>query len=161
MLDAGHTDIPGDPNRTLDDVLEEMGDEHVRYRFESWDAFFDAVRETRPGWRPALEEQLRAGMREEGGAIVARADRRSAAAAWHGLLQEQPSSTHATLGTLDLPILLVLASRNDTADEAKRFRAAVPRAELVTVESGHELLADAPEATAELVGEWLVRHTAA
>jgi pimeloyl-ACP methyl ester carboxylesterase len=155
LLDAGHTDIPREPDKSLEQVLAEISEQHVRYRFADWHAFLDAARETRPRWRPALEERLRAGMREENGAIVAASDRRAAAAAWHGLLSEQPSSTHAALGAGDVPILLVLASENDTAAEVERFRAAVPRAELHTVESGHDLLADAPEETIALVGSWL------
>lgn len=94
-------------------------------------------------------------MHEVDATIVARADRRAAAAAWHGLLQEQPSSTHATLGGDDLPILLVIASENDTAAELERFRAAVPHAVVRRVESGHDLLADAPEETILLVAEFL------
>jgi pimeloyl-ACP methyl ester carboxylesterase len=145
LLDAGHTDIPGDQDRRLEDVLGEISEQHVRYRFDDWDAFVSAVREQRPRWRPALEERLRAGMREENGAIVARSDRRAAAAAWHGLLQEQPSSAHAALMRTRLPILLVLAARNDTTEEVERFRTAVPRAEVRSIDSGHDLLADAPE----------------
>jgi indole-3-glycerol phosphate synthase len=94
-------------------------------------------------------------MREVDGTIVANADRRAAAAAWHGLLQEQPSSTHAVLGRTRLPILLVLAVGSDTAAEAERFQHAVAHAELRSLESGHDLLADAPEATIALVSEWL------
>jgi pimeloyl-ACP methyl ester carboxylesterase len=155
LLDAGHTDIPGDPDRTLEDVLAELGEQHERYRFDCWDTFFAAAREARPRWRAALEEQLRAGMREEDGAIVPLADRRAAAAAMHGLQQQQPSSTHAALVSLEIPILLVLASRNDTAEEARRFEVAVPRAELVTIEGGHDLFADAPEDVAAVVADWL------
>jgi len=157
LLDAGHTDIPGEPDQPLEEILAELSEQQERYRFDSWEALFAAARETRPHWRPALEERLRAGMHEVDGAIVARADRRAAAAAWHGLLQEQPSSTHATLGRSDLPILLVIATRNDTAGELERFRAAVPRAEVRTIHSGHDLLADAPEETIAAVADFLER----
>jgi pimeloyl-ACP methyl ester carboxylesterase len=158
LLDAGHTDIPGDPAQSFDDIVAWFTEQHERYRFDSWDAFSAAARETRPRWRPALEERLRAGMDDVGGAIVARSDSRAAAAAWHGLLQEQPSSTHAALGASDLPILLVVATRNDTAAELERFRAAVPHAEIRTVDSGHDLLADAPEETIPLVADFLAAH---
>jgi pimeloyl-ACP methyl ester carboxylesterase len=157
LLDAGHTDIPGDPGQSLDDLLAVAAEQPERYRFPDWDAFFAAARETRQRWSPQLEERLRAGMHEVDGDVVARSDRRAAAAAWHGLIQEQPSSTHAALGQTDLPILLVTASRNDTAAELGRFRAAVPHAEVRTVESGHDLLADAPEETIRLVAEFLLR----
>jgi pimeloyl-ACP methyl ester carboxylesterase len=155
LLDAGHTDVPGDPDTSLDDVLAEVSEQHVRYRFADWNRFFAAARANRPHWRPALEERLRAGMREENGEIVARSDRRAAAAALHGLLREQPSTTHEALGKIDVPILLVLATDNDTAAEVARFRATVPQADLRTIECGHDLLADAPEKTIRTVGEWL------
>lgn len=155
LLDAGHTDIPGDSGRTLDEVLAEIGAQHERYRFAGWDEFLAAAHETRSVWRPALEERLRAGMREVDGEIVANSDRRAAAAAWHGLLQEQPSSTHAALGRTRLPVLLVLATRNDTSADAERFRQAVPQAEVRCIESDHDLLADAPAETSALVSEWL------
>jgi pimeloyl-ACP methyl ester carboxylesterase len=155
LLDAGHTDIPGDPRRTLDDVLTDIGEQHERYKFAGWDEFLAAARESRHRWRPALERRLRAGMREVDGSVVASSDWRAAAAAWHGLLQEQPSSTHSVLGHMELPTLLVLAAGNDTAAEAERFRKAVPHAELRSIASGHDLLADAPEETIALVSEWL------
>ena len=155
LLDAGHTDVPGDPGRSLEDVLSELSTQQERYRFADWDEFVAAARETRPSWRPALEERLRAGMHERDGAIVARSDRRAAAAAWHGLVQEQPSSTHDALGRSETPVLLVVAARNDTAEELERFRAVVPHAEIRTVDSGHDLLADVPTETIDLVGDWL------
>jgi len=155
LLDAGHTDIPGSPEQTLEGVLAQLAERPERYRYADWDAFLSAERETRPRWRPALEERLRAGMREVDGAVVARADRRAAAAAWHGLAQEQPSSTHARLGQSGLPVLLAIATRNDTAAELERFRAAVPHAEIVRIDSGHDLLADAPEETIRVVADWL------
>ena len=155
LLDAGHTDVTGDARRPLDDVIADFTAQQERYRFAGWDEVLTAARESRPRWRPALEERVRAGMREDDGAIVANSDPRAAAAAWYGLLQEQPSSTHAALAQSALPILLVLAAENDTAVEAERFRAAVPQAELRWVEAGHDLLADAPEETTALVAEWL------
>jgi pimeloyl-ACP methyl ester carboxylesterase len=155
LLDAGHTDIPGE-ERSLAEVLEDLSSQHERYRFESWEAFLEAAQQARPAWRPALEERMRAGMVEQGGAIVARADRRAAAAAWHGLLQEQPSSAHVALGQAQIPVLLVLAAENNTTDETERFRRAVPQAEVRVIDSGHDLLADAPAETIALVGDWLL-----
>lgn len=155
LLDAGHTDIPGDPAPSLAEMLENVSTQHERYRFDSWDAFLAAAQETRPRWRPALEERLRAGMREQDGEIVARSDRRAAAAAFHGLHQEQPSSAHDALGQSGVPVLLVLAAQEDTASEAEHFRAAVPQTEVRVVDSGHDLLADAPEETIDLVAAWV------
>ena len=155
LLDAGHTDIPGDPEPSLAEMLESVSAQHERYRFDNWDAFLDVAKETRPRWRPALEERLRAGMRERDGAVVARSDRRAAAAAFHGLLHEQPSSAHSALGESGLPVLLVLAAQQDTATEAERFCAAVPQTEVRVVDSGHDLLADAPAETIALVADWV------
>lgn len=156
LLDAGHTDLPGDPARGLDEVLAELSEQQERYRFADWDAFFAAVRERHPHWRPALEERFRRGMRvDENGEIVAASDQRAAAAAWHGLLQEQPSSAHAQLSRSGVPVLLVLAAQNDTAAERDRFRAAVPQLELRAIDSQHDLLADAPDETIRTIGEWL------
>jgi pimeloyl-ACP methyl ester carboxylesterase len=156
LLDAGHTDIPGDPGRSLDDVLAELSAQQERYRFASWADFLDAVRATRSAWRPALEERIRAGMQEDAsGEIVARSDRRAAAAAWHGLLQEQPSSAHDALGRSGLPVLLVLATRNNTSNELELFRAAVPQVETREIDSDHDLLANAANETIQAVGEWL------
>ena len=98
---------------------------------------------------------VRAGMTERDAVIVARSDRRAAAAAWHGLLQEQPSSAHAALGESCLPVVLVLGSRNDTTAEVERFRDVVPPVDVRTIESGHDLLADAPAETIAVVAEWL------
>ena len=39
----------------------------------------------------------------------------------------------------------------------ERFRAAVPHGEVVTVESGHDLLADALDETVAAVGDFVVR----
>jgi pimeloyl-ACP methyl ester carboxylesterase len=155
LLDAGHTDIPGDRDRTLEDVLAELGERQERYRFDTWADFFAAARESQPIWRASLESRLRAGMRETDAGIVANADRRAAAAALHGLLQEQPSSAHRQLGHEKVPILLVTASHNDTAAELDRFRRSVPHAEVYELESGHDLLADAPDETIALVSEWV------
>ncbi len=160
LLDAGHTDIPGDPAVPLEDLLAQLHHQAARYRFPSWDAFFASAREEHPTWRPALEERLRAGMVEQGAAVVARSDRRAAMAVWHGLLQEQPSSTHTALGTLDVPILLVLATQNPTGEDTARFRELVPRASIVEIDSRHDLFADAPERTAAVVADWLVDRLA-
>jgi pimeloyl-ACP methyl ester carboxylesterase len=78
-----------------------------------------------------------------------------------GVVEEQPSSTLGPLGRLNIPILLV-ASTETLAEERgrralERFQTAVPRATVHTLESSHDLLGDAPEATIELVGSWLAR----
>lgn len=157
LLDAGHTDIPADSSVSLDDLVTAMSREQEGYRFPSWDAFVETARETRPHWRPALEERLRAGMEERGGEVVARSDPRAAAAALYGLLQEQPSTTHRALGTTGIPVLLIVASGSDSEQELELFRAAVPDADIRSLDSGHDLLADAPDETIALVADWLLQ----
>jgi pimeloyl-ACP methyl ester carboxylesterase len=76
-------------------------------------------------------------------------------------LQEQPSSAHAALGATDVPVLLVLASQNELTRETDAFVRAVPQTEVRVVDSGHDLLADAPEETIALVSEWLRSNSAA
>jgi pimeloyl-ACP methyl ester carboxylesterase len=115
LLDAGHTDIPGDPSLSLDDIV--------------------------------------AGMAQQGGYEFP--SPRAAAAAVYGLMQEQPSTTHGELGRTRIPVLLAVASQNDTTAEVDRFRAAVPDAQVATIDSGHDVLADAPDETIALVGDWL------
>ncbi len=160
LLDAGHTDV--DDGKSLEERTAELELQQAGFRFPGWDAFLELAREQRAAaWRPAVEERLRAGMREAGDAVVARSDPRAAAAALHGLTLEPPRSTLDALGRLELPILLVLASGNDTAAATGRFRAAVPHAEIRTIESGHDLLGEAPEETIALVGDWLETTSAA
>jgi pimeloyl-ACP methyl ester carboxylesterase len=80
---------------------------------------------------------------------------RAAAAAVFGLIQEQPSTEHGALAATGIPVLLIVASSNDSTEEVERFRTAVPQVVVRVVESGHDLFADAPGETVALVGDWL------
>ena len=153
LLDAGHTDV--ELEQTRGELEREFAAEQERFEFGSWEEYFDAVRSRVPSWRPALEERYRAAMRDDGGRIVPRSSARAAAWALLGVAAERPSSTHERLGELGIPVLLVLAGRNDTSEEAERFQLAVPQADVRTVDAGHDLIADAPEETAGLVAGWL------
>jgi 3-oxoadipate enol-lactonase len=161
LLDAGFTDFQDSPRFGGErDLATRTAEADARAaRFESWDSYLDSLRPHVRRWRPALEERARGGVRELEGMIVPIVPSDVVAAAAHGVVVERPSSTLATLGTLELPILLLVAT--DTVDQEwarlalERFRAAVPRAEVLTVESGHDLLADAPGQTIRAVGEWL------
>jgi pimeloyl-ACP methyl ester carboxylesterase len=156
LLDAGHTDAAdtaGWEAVSLEERIAVLQAEPVS--FPSWDSLLEAARGRATAWRPALEERIRAGMEERDGSVVGRADPRALAAALHFLDLEPPSSTLAALAGLDAPILLVLASRNDTTRQVERFRAAVPAAETRTIDSEHDLLAHAPAATIELVAAWI------
>jgi pimeloyl-ACP methyl ester carboxylesterase len=156
LLDAGHTDArdtPGWEELTLEERIAEW--ETSELSFPDWDALLALARERATDWRPALEERIRAGMHERGGVVVARADPRAAAAALHWLGAEPPTSTFSALSDLELPILLVLASRNDTSASVQRFRATLPAAEIRALDSEHDLLAHAADETIALVGDWV------
>ncbi len=168
LLDAGYTDLQDRPDyedEPREELITAFEEAQARFRFDRWDEFFAAMRERRPNWRASLEERLAAGMREEAdGTLVARADATAAAAAWHGVALEPPATTTLhELAALELPILLLTASqtlaRPDGARALERFRDALPRADVVTLESGHDLLGDAPAETIHGVGRWLRQAT--
>jgi pimeloyl-ACP methyl ester carboxylesterase len=162
LLDAGHTDAQDGAlwaDVTLEERIPQIR-ESLTYAFPTWDDMLAQARERATAWRPALEERLRAGMDEREGGIVPRADPVAVAAALHWVGVERPSEQLPLLGGhLDLPILLVVATRNDTSAQVERFRSAVPHASIATVDSEHDLLAHAPDETAAVVADWLLERT--
>lgn len=161
LLDAGFTDLKDHPTyeeKTLEERVAEATGLHREFRFEDADALFAAARERYAARTRLLEERLLAGMRDEGGTLVARLSPEAYGAAGHGTAVEPPSATLGTLAALDLPILVVAATAT-LAGHGKpaleRFRAAVPRAAIRVVESGHDLFADAPDETIRIVGDFL------
>jgi pimeloyl-ACP methyl ester carboxylesterase len=161
LLDAGYDDVPDD-GKDLAARIADMRTMQDGFRFASWDAFLESARERRPRWRPALEAQLRAGMREDGGELVAAASADAAGAALHSVIVEPPTAQLPAVGRTGLPVLLVTSGERAGDDEGQapvtRFRVAVPQAEVVHVpDSGHDLLADAPEQTITAVGEFVAR----
>ena len=162
LLDAGYTDLQDDrrfSERSLDELREEF--RAVPARFDSWDAYLEVARTRVRTWRPALEERARAAMREEDGAVVPLAESDTIAAAFHGVALEPPS---AVLAEIRCPVLLVTASdtvANLGERPLERFRAAVPHAEVVQLDSSHDVLADALEPTLDAVGDFVVRNARA
>jgi pimeloyl-ACP methyl ester carboxylesterase len=153
LIDAGHTDVELALGR--DELVSALSAEQSAFSFGCWEDFDAAV----PGLataRPSLRERFHAGMTERDGRIVVRADAEAAAWALHGVAAEPPSAAHAPLAAGATPILLVLASDNDTREAATRFGAVVPHAEQAEIAGGHDLFADAPEALASLVADWLL-----
>jgi pimeloyl-ACP methyl ester carboxylesterase len=153
LLDAGHTDV--ELEQTREELERELTEQQATWEFASWDEYLDAVRPRVRGWRPALEQRYRAAMAAHGGRIVPRASAPAAAWALHGVASEPPSSTHAALRALELPILLVIASESGDEEAARRFQAAVPHADVRTVDGGHDIIADAATETIPLVANWL------
>lgn len=156
LLDAGHTDVELAQSRY--ELEAAFVADQEEYAFDSWNAFVAATRARVRTWRPQLEERFRAGMEEREGRIVVRADPRAAAWALHGVAVEPPSGVHLRLAPLELPILLVRSEEADDAEALARFTAAVPSAEVRSVAGGHDLLADAPDETIDVVGDWLASH---
>jgi pimeloyl-ACP methyl ester carboxylesterase len=146
LLDAGYSDFGTDESR--EELVRRFEADQAEFAFESWDAFFDFVRERVREWRPSLEPRYREGMVEVDGKIVPRASARAAAWARYGLAAEPPRAAHARLSA---PVLLLLAADADPEDFAER----VPQAVVERVDSGHDIVEDAPDETARLVAEWL------
>lgn len=162
LLDAGYTDAqdrPGFVEPDLATVTAQMVEQAREFRWSSWEECFAFFRPHVPQWGASHERRLRAGLREEEGAIVPVVSPEVAAAAAYGVAAEPPSATLSRLGRLGLPILLVAASETVATEHGARalarFRGAVPAAEVVEVESGHDLLLDAPEATVAAVSAFL------
>jgi len=163
LLDAGYQDVPAD-GKSLDERVEDARATQAEFRFDDWEGLFAAAREAGGRWSPEREERLRAGMREEDGKLVVAASPDAAAAALHGVITEPPTEQLAALGRTGLPVLLVTSGERAGDEEGKAavawFRAAVPHAEVVHVpDSGHDLLAEAPEKTIRAVGEFLSRES--
>ncbi len=164
LLDAGYQDVPAD-GKSLEQRVEEARTMQAGYCFKDWDTLFAAAREGAKRWGPEHEERLRAGMREEEGRLVPAASPEAGAAALHGVITEPPTEQLTALGGTRLPVLLVTSGERAGGEEGQaaveRFRDAVPQAEVVHVaDSGHDLLADAPEPTIRAVGKFLARPAA-
>ncbi len=167
LLDAGYTDFqdrPGYEEMDLAAVTAISVEQARDARWSSWEDCFEFFRPFVRTWRPALEERLRAGMREENGLIVPVVQPDVFAAASYGVMVEPPSATLESLEKLEVPILLVVASDTISTEHGRRalerFRSAVPDAEVVEVDSGHDLLADAPEDTLAVLDRWAQRSVA-
>jgi len=162
LLDAGYQDM-ADDGKDLPVRIDEARAATAEYTFPDWDAFLEAAREGRRRLSPALDERLRAGMREEHGRIALVSAAEAAGAAIHGVISEPPTAQLETIGQLALPVLLLVSSeRGDTDDgqaAVERFQRVVPLAKVVRIaDSGHDLLADQPEETIRCVGEFVREH---
>jgi pimeloyl-ACP methyl ester carboxylesterase len=146
LLDAGYSDVETGESR--DELVRSFEADQREFAFESWDAYFAWVRERVRDWRPTLEPRYRDGMTERDGKIVARASAWAGAWALHGVATEPPRSTHVRLS---VPVLLILAADAEPEGFAER----VPQAVVERVDSGHDIVEDAPEETVRLVANWL------
>jgi pimeloyl-ACP methyl ester carboxylesterase len=146
LLDAGYAGHPTD--RTRDELVREFEADQAAFAFESWDAYLDWVRTRVRAWRPTLEPRYREGMTEAGGRIVPRANARAAAWAMYGVSVESPRDVH---DRITAPVLLLLAADADPEDFALR----VPQAVVHSLDTGHDVVEDAPDETIRLVAGFL------
>ena len=167
LLDAGYTDFqdrPGFREQDLAAITAETVEQARSLRWSTWDECFERFRGYVRTWGPSHERRVREGMREEDGQIVPAVPPEVVAAAAYGVISERPSGTLERLGRLDVPILLVVASDtigNEWGRAAlDRFRQAVPEAEIEEIDSGHDLLADAPSQTVASITAFLDRAAA-
>ena len=166
LLDAGFTDFqdtPGFEQPTFEQMLEQ----NRAFGFETWEAVMEAMQARTRVWRPGLEAANRSAFHEVDGKIVpkivARVAPEAMAAAALGVMVEQPSLTLPELGRLELPVLLVASTGTVGTDWGRaaleRFREHVPSADVLELDSGHDLLADAFEETISAVASWLRQKT--
>ncbi len=113
----------------------------------------DVGYQSEQGDAPTLEERRA----ETAGADFV--DPEFAAAALHGVDIEPPTAMLPALARARVPVLLLAATEPHVerrADDLATFRSALPHAEVQTIAgAGHNLLGDAAEATARMVGTWL------
>ena len=151
LLDAGYTDLQDDPDFSKP-ALEDL---RAQLEAFSWDDFLAASQARARSWRQALEARARAAVRAEDGALVPVVSADALAASLNGVAAEPPS---AVLAGIHCPVLLVAATETlARLGEAplNRFRAAVPHAEVVRLDSSHDVLADALEPTLVAVVDFL------
>jgi pimeloyl-ACP methyl ester carboxylesterase len=96
-------------------------------------------------------------MREDDGSIVPLVASETLADALYGVAVERPSRA---LPEIRCPALLVAATETlERFGQAplERFRAAVPHGDVLTLDSGHDVLADARDETIAAVGDFVTR----
>jgi hypothetical protein len=145
-------DQPGFRDRSLEELDAEVRASQAGF---GWDDYLANARGRVRSWRPALEARARAGMHDDGDAIAPLVAPETLAAAFHGVTEERPS---VVLGDIRCPVLLVAAEETlaQLGDAPlQRFRAALPDADVVTLASSHDLLADALEETVAAVGAFV------
>jgi pimeloyl-ACP methyl ester carboxylesterase len=167
LLDSGHLDYADVPGSNAQFTFEERLAE-VRERLEPLPSRA-ALREVLEGEvrRPLTDELFTAvelGVRElAGGSLEPRLAAETRAAAMQALIRTRSSEDWPVLADAAVPVLLLLASEpaetralNEPA--AKRFRAAIPHADIRFCEGwGHDLIADGGPALGAIVADWLDR----
>lgn len=162
LLDAGYgdpRDQPGVEPLAYEQRLEQARAAGESWRWADWDAFEADAREGLHRWTPELAAVFRAGLREDGHAVVARVAPEARAAIQDELYRGSIVSSWGALA--QLPVLMLVATEPEAlepyrAEAVARFRAAVPDADVRRLEgAGHDLVVDVGPELGELVAAWL------
>jgi pimeloyl-ACP methyl ester carboxylesterase len=160
LVDGGYLDPEHEHGDSLDEARGYWRSQ-PGWRFPSWDAVLADARETFPRWSAGMEEYVRSAYREENGEVVSTVGPDVYAAAMHGIHRSPPSSVHARLAAIGVPVLLLGATEPPKenvrrVEWRKRFSTTVPQAEIRILQGAPHLMLEArPEETARAIGEWL------
>jgi len=165
LLDGGHIGQPdfvafgGNADPEL--AVQEVRAQHDDFRWPTWEAYLDFVREQTPRWSEELEQAARSGMRVVDGEILPPfdgAELERIVRAYHDydpslLLPALPRST---------AVLLVVAHGDEFDSErerfVERFRQLVPAADVERVDSGHDVVWGVGPPLGDLIADWLSRR---
>lgn len=154
LLDAGYSDPQPDEEEgeTEADFLAFARKGWEEMRVGDWGAAMALVQDDRGRVSPAAEASWREAWVERDGMLELLVSPEAFAYAFAGIIGEPPSTVWPQVAASGVPVLLLAREDADTA----AFREAVPTAEVVAVAgSGHDVIADRPDAVAGTVGEWL------
>jgi pimeloyl-ACP methyl ester carboxylesterase len=170
LLDSGHVDYSVRPSAhpewslaerraAIDEQLAPYADRAALLRELAGEMRRPPTDTFLAGLEPALCQTATGGLDQ----VVAAG---TLAAAQHGMLQERPRTRWPALASVDLPVLLLLATEPEEIravnDEgAATVRALHPGAEVRALPGwGHDLIADGGPALGELVADWLLAQPA-
>lgn len=160
LVDGGYLDPEHEHGDSLD-AARAYWRRQPGWRFPSWDAVLADARGAFPRWSPGMEEYVRSAYREENGEVVSTVGPDVYAAAMYGIDRSPPSSVHARLASIGVPVLLLGATEPPKENVRRiewraRFSKTVPHAEVRILHGAPHLMLEArPEETARAIGEWL------
>jgi pimeloyl-ACP methyl ester carboxylesterase len=162
LLDGGYgdpRDQPGVEALSYQQRLAQARSVGASWRWDDWDSFDADARDGLHRWTPELASVFRAGVREDGGAVVSRVSPEARAAIQDELYRGSITSTWKALG--DVPLLMLVAGEPPElepyrAGAVARLRSALPAADVRRMEgAGHDLIADLGPELGELLADWL------
>jgi pimeloyl-ACP methyl ester carboxylesterase len=163
LLEGGYFD-PSDERdytrRPLEQVTADFRRRQAAFRFPDVETYLGAVTNERSN-RDAQRERYRAAIHVVDGEVVPRSSADAAAAALFGMEAEPTRDVLAALADTRVPVLLaasaeIVGAEEESAIALQRFRNQVRHAEIELIDrAGHDVLAEAPVPTAQVVGGWL------